>query len=146
MNGRARSNVDNRHRELAKIHIAAKQLGMDDDSYRSMLWAVARVRSARDLDEAGRRRVLEHLRAAGFEGKRGSARPHRPHNLGAEDRGPQLTKIEAMLAAAGRPWEYADGMARRMFHVDRVTFCNPDQLGKIIAALVYDAKRHGRRV
>lgn len=137
---------DTRRRELAKIHIAAKQLGMDDDTYRSMLWAVARVRSAKDLDDGGRKRVLEHLRAVGFKARRpGSPRPGRPHNLDGGDRGGQLKKIEAMLAAAGRPWAYADGMAKRMCHVDRVTFCNPEQLGKIIAALVYDAKRHGRR-
>ncbi len=136
---------DTRRRELAKIHLAAKQLGMDDETYRDMLWAIARVRSAKDLDEAGRRRVLDHLKSVGFKPKPGSPRPGRPHNLGSEERGPQLAKIEAMLTSAGRAWAYADGIAKKMFHVDRVTFCNPEQLRKIIAALVYDAKRHGRQ-
>lgn len=136
---------DTRRRELAKIHLAAKQLGMDDDTYRDMLWAIARVRSAKDLDEAGRRRVLDHLKAVGFKPKPGSPRAGHPHNLGSEERGPQLAKIEAMLTSAGRAWAYADGIAKKMFHVDRVTFCNPEQLRKIIAALVYDAKRHGRK-
>jgi phage gp16-like protein len=137
---------DTRRRELAKIHLAAKQLGMDDDTYRDMLWAIARVRTAKDLDEPGRRRVLDHLKASGFKPKPGSnPRPGRPHNLGSEERGPQLAKIEAMLTSAGRAWAYADGMAKKMFHVDRVTFCNPEQLRKIIAALVYDAQRHGRK-
>lgn len=135
---------DTRRRELAKIHLAAKQLGMDDDTYRDMLWAIARVRSAKDLDEAGRRRVLDHLKAVGFKPKPGSPRAGRPHNLGSEERGPQLAKIEAMLTSAGRAWAYADGIAKKMFHVDRVTFCNPEQLRKIIAALVYDAKRRAR--
>lgn len=136
---------DTRRRELAKIHIAAKQLGMDDDTYRDMLWAIARVRSAKDLDEAARRRVLDHLKAVGFKPKSGSPRPGRPHNLGSEERGPQLAKIEAMLTSAGRAWAYADGMAKKMFKVDRTAFCNPEQLRKIIAALVYDAQRHGRK-
>ncbi len=137
---------DPRRRDLATIHIAAKQLGMDRETYEAMLWAVARVHSAKDLDDGGRKRVLEHLRAVGFKARRpGSPHPGRPHNLDGGDRGGQLKKIEAMLTAAGRPWAYADGMAKRMCHVDRVTFCNPEQLGKIIAALVYDAKRHGRR-
>lgn len=135
---------DTRRRELAKIHLAAKQLGMDDDTYRDMLWAIARTRTAKDLDEAGRRRVLDHLKAVGFKPLPGSPRAGRPHNLGSEERGPQLAKIEAMLTSAGRAWAYADGIAKKMFHVDRVTFCNPEQLRKIIAALVYDAKRHGR--
>ena len=32
-------------REIQLIKIAQKQLGMDDDTYRAMLWAVARVKS-----------------------------------------------------------------------------------------------------
>lgn len=34
---------------LAKIHIAKAQLGMDDDTYRALLARVAGVRSAKDL-------------------------------------------------------------------------------------------------
>lgn len=142
---------DSRRRELAKIHLAAKALGLDandkdpNSDYRRMLWAVARVRSAADLDEAGRRRVLDHLKACGFKAARGSAHPGKPHNLASEERGPQLKKIEAMLAEANRAWAYADGIAKHMFHVERVAFCNPAQLQGIIAALVKDAQRHGRR-
>lgn len=139
-------NNDIRRRELAMIHLAAKQLGMDDGTYRDMLWAIARVRSAMYLDDAGRKQVLDHLKACGFKPKPGRPHPGRPHNLGSEERGPQLAKIEAMLTSAGRAWAYADGMAKKMFKVDRVTFCNPEQLRKIIAALVYDANRHDRRI
>lgn len=142
---------DARRRELAKIHLGAAALGMDtsdknpESPYRAMLWTVARVRSAADLDAAGRARVLDHLKACGFEGARGRPHPGAPHNLAASERGPQLKKIEALLASAKRPWVYADGMARRMFHVERIAWCNPAQLHSVIAALVYDAKRHGRR-
>jgi phage gp16-like protein len=142
---------DTRRRELAKIHLAAKALGLDaadkdpNSDYRSMLWAVARVRSAADLDEAGRRRVLDHLKACGFKAQRTERSFGMPHNLASSERGPQLKKIEAMLTAAARPWAYADGMAKRMFHVERVAFCNPAQLQGIIAALVKDAQRHNRR-
>lgn len=118
---------------------------MDREAYEAMLWACARVHSSRDLDAAGRARVLDHLKACGFKGKPGRPHPGRPHNLKSEERGPQLGKIEALLAEAKRPWAYADGMAKRMFGVDHVTFCNPEQLQKLIAALVYDAKRHGRK-
>lgn len=139
------ANTNMRNRELAKIHIAAKELGMDDEAYRAMLWTVARVKTAKDLDAGGRTRVLEHLKACGFKGKRGRPHAGAPHNLGSEERGGQLSKIEAMLTAAGREWAYADGMAKRMFSVDRVAFCNGEQLQKLIAALTYDARRHGRR-
>jgi len=42
-----------RRAQLAKIHIAKKELGLDDETYRSMLWTIARVRSASDLDSHG---------------------------------------------------------------------------------------------
>lgn len=61
---------DRRRRELAAIHIAASELGLidngDDAAYRDMLWATTRVRSAAKLDQAGRQRVLDHLRALGW--------------------------------------------------------------------------------
>lgn len=57
--------------DLAKIHIAAQQLGLrghnDDSAYRDMLWSIARVRSAKDLDAQGRAAVLAHLRKCGFQ-------------------------------------------------------------------------------
>lgn len=138
--------TDLRRRELGKIHLAAKQLGMNEQTYREMLRSVAGVTSAADLDERGRHAVLDHLRAAGFRGApaRGCGYPGRPHNIGSEDRGSLLRKIEALLADAGRPWAYADGMARRMCRVERVAFCDPPQLGKLVAALMYDQKRRAR--
>jgi phage gp16-like protein len=126
---------DTRRRELAAIHIGAQQIGMDDDSYRDMLWAVARVRSAKDLDEAGRRRVLDHLRACGARFKaKGRTRP-------AEGKAALVGKIRAMLSAANRPDAYGDGMAKRMFHVERYEWLTEDQLRRVVAALNYDAKR-----
>jgi phage gp16-like protein len=59
-----------RRRELAQIHIARKDLGLDEETYRALLWTCARVRSAGDLDSAGRRRVIEHLKSRGWRPKR----------------------------------------------------------------------------
>ena len=59
--------VMNRNSELAKIHIAKKDLGLDDDTYRDVLWTVARVRSAKDLDHHGREQVLKHFKSKGFK-------------------------------------------------------------------------------
>ncbi len=126
---------DLRKRELAQIHIARQQLGMDDDTYRAMLWTVARVKSAADLDWAGRKQVLDHCKAKGFKIK---SRP-----APAKSKAALVAKIRALLIAAGnRPDAYADGMARRMFKVERFGWCTHQQLGKLIAALAIDARRH----
>ena len=134
------SDGNRRNAELAKIHLAKKQLQLDEETYRAMLWTVGRVQSARDLDAGGRARVLEHLEARGF-------RPHRRgRSVPAGERVPLVRKIRAQLMTAKRPDAYADGLARKMFGVDRFEWCQPEQLRKIIAALAKDAGRHGRRV
>lgn len=126
--------------ELAKIHIAKKDLGMADDAYRDMLWAVARVRSAGDLDWRGRQLVLDHLKACGFKARAARRSPHpgAPHNL---EGNAQLGKVEALLADAGRPWDYADRLARRMYGKERVAFCDGAELQGLITALVKDQRR-----
>lgn len=60
---------DNRRTDLAKIHIARKQLGMSEDVYRAMLQSVAGVASAGDLDLRGRGKVLQHLKQLGWKPK-----------------------------------------------------------------------------
>jgi len=132
-----------RRRDLAMIHCAKKELGLDDDLYRCVLKQVCGVESAADLDEPNRRKLLAYFRGKGW-GKRSYG--VRPHNLALDDdRGKTLRRIEAMLAEAKRPWSYADSMAKRMFKVDRLAWCTVEQLTKIAIAMLYDAKRHGRK-
>lgn len=64
-----RSGTQLRNAEIAQIHIAKSQLGLDDDTYRDVLWTVARVRSAKDLDWTGRKALLDHFKAKGWKPK-----------------------------------------------------------------------------
>lgn len=142
---------DHRRRELAQIHIAKAQLGMADDAYRAMLWTIGRVRSAADLDYAGRQRVLEHLKKCGFIQKKPPSTASYTNrawawvNNAAPDRQPLLRKIAMQLKSAGREKAYADGTAHRMFGVDLVEFCAPDQLRRIVSALEFDRRRHASK-
>lgn len=56
-----------RNAELAQIHIAKTQLGIDEETYRAVLWTVGRVRSSKDLDWTGRKQLLEHFKAKGWK-------------------------------------------------------------------------------
>ena len=146
MNRPAAQPAQPRNNALAQIHIAKAQLGMDDDTYRAMLWAQARVKSARDLDHAGRAKVLAHMAACGATlGRTAPTFPGKPRNPPA-DRAAQIRKIEALLADADRPWAYAVGMCKRMCRVDAIEFATPDHLQKLIAALTYDAQRRAKRM
>lgn len=129
--------ADEHRKDIQLIHIAKQQLGMDDDTYRAMLWACARVKSSTELDFAGRKKVLDHLKGCGFKTTKAAARP-----APAKDKAAQVGKIRALLIQLdGKPDTYADGMARNMFKVERFEWCTPEQLGKIVAALSYQIKR-----
>lgn len=136
-----RTAIPARRRELGCIHLLAKQLGLDDAGYRNVLWAVARVDSAADLDSHGRRDVIEHLRSRLPAQSANDRYGLRPRTVGQR---PLLRKIEALLTDAHRPWQYAEALARRLAHKDKLEFCSDAELGKIVAALIYDAQRHGR--
>lgn len=116
-----------RNAELAKIHIGKKQLGLDKETYEAMLWTVARVESSADLDDAGRKSVLEHMKSRGFK----STTTPDVANI----KKPLMGKIGALLADMGLTWAYADGVAKQMHKRDRLQWCDAQQLRGVVAAL-----------
>ena len=83
MNARVLDRDGARKADLAAIHIGKAQLGWTDEEYRDILFTVCKVRSSAQLDFAGRKRFLEHMRACGFVNKARGARS------GGEWKGPQ---------------------------------------------------------
>jgi phage gp16-like protein len=63
--------TDNRRTDLAKIHIARKDLALDEDVYRQIVRDVggAASGSSADLGVLGRARVLQHFRQVGWKPK-----------------------------------------------------------------------------
>ncbi len=55
-------------RSIAAIHVARKELGLDDETYRAALVKVTGKASSAAMSEPERQRVLEHFRASGFKG------------------------------------------------------------------------------
>lgn len=136
---------DRRRAALGKIHLAKKQLGMDEDTYRAMLQTIGGVKSAADLTPEGINRVIRHLEQSGVVFTKSKQHGRKPHSLPSNsERAPKLAKIEALLAEAGKPWEYAVALAKRMYKKDALEFCGHEQLTGIITALTRDAQRHGR--
>ncbi|HAF00411.1 MAG TPA: GemA protein [Methylophilaceae bacterium] len=129
---------DTKKAEIAKIHIAKKDLGLDDETYRSLLWTAARVESSKDLDHAGRAAVLEHFKARGWKPKH--VKPN-VNNI----KQPLIAKIAALLTDMQLSWAYADGIAKQMFKREKVQWCNPQELRGIVAALVIkQSKQNGQ--
>jgi phage gp16-like protein len=124
------------------IHTGKKSLGWDDETYRAVLARVTGKRSARDCSEAELESVVRYMRGQGFAP---AAKTGRRPRVSADHK-LMLGKIEALLAEAGRPWKYAESMAKRMFKRDTLEWLTIEQLTSLMNALQYDAKRHGRPV
>lgn len=118
-----------RRSQLAQIHIARKDLGLEEDTYRAMLMDVAGVTSSADLTAKGRRDVLARFESKGWKNKK-----HRAPEVTAE-KAPYIRKIGALLADMKLPWSYANGIAKQMFKKQRVQWCEAEQLRAVVAAL-----------
>lgn len=129
--------ADLRRRELAQIHVAKTQLAMTDDSYRAMLWAVARVKSAADLDWTGRKQVLDHMKRCGFKVK--PAKAARTRALASDDQSRKIRALWLDLAQAGEvrdPSEAAlASFVRRHTGADALQWLTTAQASRIIEHL-----------
>lgn len=134
---------DSRKGDLAAIHVAKKNLGWDDDTYRDILWTVCHVRSSADLDFAGRRRFLAHLAACQAKGapKAQPAREKTPWS-------PQQRLVWAcwQRLADAKLVEHRDRHAveawiKRQTGVDRLAWLNGPQLDLVLSSLKQWLKR-----
>ena len=126
------------------IGIACTQLGIAKEVKEDMLMERFGQTSTCDISRAQAEEFLKELADRGFKMRRRRNKPNiQRAKLGKKD---LLKKIEAYMAEAKRPWNYAHGMAKKMFKVDRLEFCDATQLRSIVAALEYDARRHGRSI
>jgi phage gp16-like protein len=138
---------DGRRNDLARIHMMATQLKLDDDTYRALLERITGQRSAKGLNDAQRRAVLDDLSRHVGDGNRGAARsalPDAPKRV-RKELVAMIGKVGAMLAERELGWSYAHGLAQRMFQTQRVEWLRADQLHRVVAALSYDQKRRAGR-
>ena len=138
---------DHKNSAMIKIHIAKKQLNLSDEDYRAILTAKGGVASSKDLDHAGRERVLSYFQTLGFKPK-ASTNPKRPARpTPSVDALPLVRRIRAQLISLDRtPDEYADGIAKQMLGDETPQFfewCQPSDLSRISQALTYQQNRTG---
>ncbi len=116
------------------VHIGKNKLKLDDGTYRHILWQVTGKESSRDCTAASLRKVVDHMETLGFE-----VTPAKKHTTkkpdAAASKSALIDKIEALLTDGGYPWEYAQKLAKHMYKVDALTFCDARQLRGIITAL-----------
>lgn len=132
-----RSGTQLRNAELAQIHIAKTQLGLDDETYRAVLWTVARVQSSKDLDWTGRKKLLEHFKAHGWKpAAPKKAKAIKPVSLGQEG---LVMALWSELHTDGKVRDPSDAALgswlKRNRLPERVEWLNPAQLIRVIESL-----------
>lgn len=146
--GPGRNLADHRKRQLGAIHVRAKQLRLERETYVALLQRVAGVDSAAKLSGRGRAQVLDELkRLAGDSAahmRRAVPPPGAPEVR--DELAAMVAKIGAMLAEGGKSWPYAQAIAKRMFHVDQVEWLSAEQMHRLVAALSYDQRRQRAKV
>jgi phage gp16-like protein len=124
-----------RNADLACIHIAAKQIGMDKRHYRALLMERYGRDTAANLDDSQRADLISELVRRGARIGRGNRKEKPDTPMCARE---QRAFLDDLLAKAGLTETYVTSMAKRMYKVDSTHWLTAQQLGAIVAAV----KRH----
>ncbi|AYW91677.1 gp16 family protein [Yersinia pseudotuberculosis] len=124
------------------IHVGKSALAWDDETYRDVIYRLTGKTSSAKCSIEQQERIVAYMRAHGFEPKPAPKRGRRPSVPASKKT--ILSKIEALLTDANRPWSYAESMAQHMFQVRYVDWLPLDKLTKLMQALIIDAKRRGK--
>lgn len=137
---------------LAKIHIAKKELGLDDPTYRVLLERITGQTSAKDCTEAQLGKVLDEMKAKGWKPalKVVARNPGVAAQRGVQASNPVAKKARAMwislhqLGAVRDPSERAlEAFGRRQLGVEKLQWANQSHGYRLIEALKAMAEREG---
>lgn len=131
---------DRRRTDLAKIHVAKKELRLNDDEYRDLLWSVCRVRSAKDLDFMGRQKLLIQLQSLGWRPAPAAGKSGRSHwKPPAGSQGSKILALWLELKRKGKLHTPTDealfDFIKDMTGVDRPDWLTADQANDVIEGL-----------
>lgn len=132
---------------IAAIHVAKKQLGLDEDTYRAKLQLIVGKSSVKDMSEAERQNVLQVFRNEGFK-PASKPRPDGRKKLS----GPYAGKLQALWIAGWNLGIFAErddsalvAFVKRQTGLDAVQFVRyPDDAKKAIEALKAIITREGK--
>jgi phage gp16-like protein len=145
----------------ARIHIAKKQMGRNDEEYRALLLGVTGKDSTSLMDRKEMERVLmEYVRLGWRPAPPAAVAPatpaaapasrwmQRPSNWGNPDKNPMYRKLYALICAhkeQGWSWGYVRGTAKKMFEAQKgevvLEWLAGDELHSLVSALQIASNR-----
>jgi len=129
---RSKTPDDYRRAELGKIHIAKKDLGLDDDTYQDVLWTICRVRSAADLDSQGRFKLIAHFKHLGWKPARAKRPQLDPQSRKIWSLWYQLKEAGLLASASAKSLRTE---VKKLTGCDDLRFCDSEQRNLIIECL-----------
>ena len=125
---------------IASVHIAAGDMGLDEDTYRNLLSSVTGRNSAGKCSVPQLKAVLAEMRNKGWQPR---PRAGQPTAIPAALR-PLHSKIAALCKSIERPLSYAEEIIKRQTR-NSATLGTADrpQLTACVAALVHQQDREG---
>lgn len=131
------------NKEIAIVHVAKKQLCLDDDTYRMTLRRVG-VESSKNLTQAQYRELMAHYEHCGFKVEPKTKKGVRRGRFKVTESKSELAgKIKALLADMELHDNYADGIAKQMFKREKVEWCDTKELHSIVVALIKKQRKQG---
>jgi phage gp16-like protein len=141
---------ESRNSLLAKVHIAKKDLGLPDYVYRDIVFRIGGKfcvnekgePSAGCMSDGALTALVAEFRAFGWNpgpAPARKARPAQPRTTRVTEA--MLSKINALLLDMGLPWDYAHGIGKRMWNVERLDWLRQDQLKGVMVALLKKQKK-----
>lgn len=117
--------------DYAKIHIALKELSIDDEMYRDILWHRFKKESSKELTDTQVRVLLGVFQKAGWSPRPKGLPSKKKNPSSTPPRDPQSRKIRAMWITMGHagtinnPSEMAlNKYVKRMTGLDALRFCH----------------------
>lgn len=114
---------------LAKIHIARKELGLQEAEYRALLQRVARVESAKDLSDRAAAAVIAEFKRLGWEPRESKRAPAERADVR------KIYALWGALQAGPLDREALRAWVKRRFQVSAPEFLKPPQAREAIEQL-----------
>ena len=129
---------------LLKTAHEADNSPLSIDDYRYMQQSEVGISSLRDCPADLGLKLMNRLHRI-IEERRPPQQPVRQVRMDGQPCEAQLRKVYALLTDMSLSWEYADGMALRMYGQKRVEQLKPSELRGLISALTKHQQKHGGR-
>lgn len=129
-------------KKIGLLHVARRQLGLDEDTYRDILREWGRVSSSAELDEDGFRAVMFRLERLGFRST-GSKRNfgNRHPNMATASQVALMRKLWSQYLPDDEDERHLNAWLSKFHHVSALRFVSAEKAGAVITALKSMAAR-----